>query len=379
VLITAVMLIFTVGTQLSTTHGNPSVLIKFGRPESHYIHPPAGAPISPTIGYDGQLYWLQATDPLLRNPATRAELTRGWSAYHDQRPAYSMLAWLVALGHRAWLPWSLLVVNFACVLALAAAFSAHCRRRGWNPWWTLAIGLTPGLVLPVIADLSDAMATACLLAGLICWDRGRSWWTAALLAVAGLTREPMILAAPAIAAETTWWAWQARGSLTAVRGVLARAWPAVAIPIAAFIGWRLYVASLAPAAASPTLAAAGHSGLTPALPHFGFDNFLQAARAAIDQGPALRATWILTYLGLTVAAMLWGLVLLVRNRTAPVIVIPLLSLTLGFTFLGDQWALTRYTAPVFAALLLAGLKHRSRVALGLCAGAAMMTLLLPML
>jgi hypothetical protein len=378
VLIVALVLAFMVGTQLSSAHGNPATLVKFGRPESHYIHPPAGAPISSTIGYDGQIYWLQATDPLLRNPATRAELARGWSAYHLQRPAYPLLAWVFAGGQRSLLPWSLLLVNVAFVLGLTAAFSAYCRRRGWSPWWALAVGLTPGVLLPVLADLSDAMATACLIAGLICWERGRTWASAGLLAVAALTREPMILAVPAIAAEATWQGWKARSSLHSLRAVAARAWPVLTVPIAAFIGWRLYIRSLSAATLHSVVSpGSGIGSAGSILPHFGV--FADAARQALHSGPPLRAAWILTYLGLTVAAMLWGVVMLVRGRTATAVLVPLLSLTLGFTFLGDQWALTRYTAPIFLVLLLVGLERRSRVALALCAGAATMTFLLPML
>jgi hypothetical protein len=349
-------------------------LVKFGRPESHYIHPPAGAPISSTIGYDGQIYWLQATDPLLRNPATRAELARGWSAYHLQRPAYPLLAWVFAGGQRSLLPWSLLLVNVAFVLGLTAAFSVYCRRRGWSPWWALAVGLTPGVLLPVLADLSDAMATACLIAGLICWERGRTWASAGLLAVAALTREPMILAVLAIAAESAWLGWKARGSLRSVRAVAGRAWPVLTVPIAAFVGWRVYVRTLSPETLHSVISTGSSTSL---LPHF--SPFVYAVQQALDTGPALHSAWILTYLGLTIGAMLWSVVLLVRGRTAATVLAPLLSLTLGYTFLGDQWALTRYTAPIFLVLLLVGLERRSRVALALCAGAATMTFLLPML
>jgi hypothetical protein len=376
VLITAGVLFFMVGVQLSAAHGNPSTFVKFGRPESRYLHPPAGAPISSTIGYDGQIYWLQATDPLLRNPATLADFARGWGAYHLQRPVYPALAWLLAGGRRALLPWSLLAINVACVLAITAAFAVYCRRRGWNPWWALAVGLAPGVLLPVLADLSDVLATSLLLAGMICWERGRSWWSALLLAAAALTREPMILAVPAIAAETSWRAWQARGHRPQLGALAARAWPAIVVPLLAFFGWRAYVSTLHSATVRGHSVAVVTGSTTTVVPHFA--NFVQAARSAIDGG-ALRASWILAYLGLTAAAMLWSVAMLARGRSAAAFLAPLLSLTLGFTFLGDQWALTRYTAPLFCMLLLVGLERRSRVSLALSAGAAVMTLLLPML
>jgi hypothetical protein len=44
---------------------------------------------------------------------------------------------------------------------------------------------------------------------------------------------------------------------------------------------------------------------------------------------------------------------------------------------GDQWGDTRYSAPLFGAVLIAGLDMRSRRAQLICALAAAMTLFLP--
>jgi hypothetical protein len=66
VLITALVYVAFIGAQLDSAHGNPAILIHFGRVFTAVTHPPAGDPIVAAKGYDGQLYWLQAQDPLQR-------------------------------------------------------------------------------------------------------------------------------------------------------------------------------------------------------------------------------------------------------------------------------------------------------------------------
>ena len=368
------MLALMIGSQLSRAHGNPLVFVQFGRLNIGHTHPPAGSPIVPSLGYDGQMYWLQAVDPLLLHRSTVAGVLGTSPGYHFQRPAYPALSWLLAGGQRSLVPWSMLAINVLGILGLTVGFSVYARRRGWNPAWALAIGFMPGFLTPVLRDLSDVLATACMFGGLLLWERGRSWSTGALLAVAALSREPMILAAIAIAVDITGRCWRARGRPAEVRTVLVRAWPAVVLPVIAFIGWRYYLGALH----IPTAAGTLSTGTSPAV-FPPFNDFLVAARAVLHQGSVTRAVWVLTYLGLTAAGIVCGLTLLRRGTAAVIVLGPLFGVVLSVIFLSDQWALTRYTAPMFLALLLAGLEYRSRAALAICASAAVMTLLMPMI
>jgi hypothetical protein len=370
VLVVALVLAAFVASDLSIYKGDPAGFVVFGRQQAAHTHPPAGAPVQSAAGYDGQLYWLQANDPLLLDRSTIDGLSAGWPGYHLQRPAYPALAYVLATGQRSAIPWTMLAINVFSVLAITAAFAVYARRRGWSPAWACVVGLMPGLLLPTLRDLSDVLATACMFGGLLLWTRERRWGTAGLLAVAALAREPMALAVVAVAADAAGRCWHARRRPADVRRVLAHAWPAVVVPAVAFIGWQLYTHTLH----APAAAAAAH----PLLPPFR-DFVFELQRAAHLRAP-LASAWEIAYLSLTAAAVVASLLLALSRRgsPAPRIAAALFALTLGVVVLGDQWGLTRYAAPMFLVLLLIGLEQRSRVVLGLCVAGSAMTLLAPM-
>jgi hypothetical protein len=377
VLITALIYLAILGPQLSGAHGNPDVFIQFGRLLKTTIHAPAGAPIGPGWGYDGQLYWLQAADPLLRHPSTIAGLAQVSPAYSLQRVAYPAFAWLLAAGRDSELGWSLLAVNLLAVLGLTAAFSVYARGRAWNPAWALVIGLSPGLLLATSRDLSDVLAATCMMGGLMCWRSQHPWRAAALLTVSVLSREPMALVVAAVGIELAVRCVRALPSWTQAAALLRRGLPVVVIPTAAYLAWRAYASGLP--LPHPHGAGASAASITdrPLFPPF--NDFWVAARAAIQHGPG-PAAFVLPYLALTAAAVVVSVGLLRRGPSAPVVTAVLYGcLVLPVIFLTDQLALTRYTMPLFLALLLAGLEQRSRPALAICAGSTAMLALLPLI
>jgi hypothetical protein len=375
VVITALVYLAVLGTALNGAHGNPDVFVQFGRLLQATTHVPAGTPMVPRWGYDGQLYWLQAADPLLRHPSTIAGLARISPAYSLQRVAYPALAWLLAAGRDSELGWSLLVVNLLAVLGLTAAFSVYARRRGWNPAWALVIGLSPGLLLATSRDLSDVLATTCMLGGLMCWRSDRPWRAAVLLTISVLSREPMALVVAAVGVELTARCARALPSWTQAGMILRRGLPAVVIPAAAFLAWRAYATGLPlPHGGGASVASGADTPLFPP-----FNDVRVAAQAAIHGAPG-PAAFILPYLALTAAAVVCSVGLLRRGLSATVVAAVLYGcLVLPVIFLTDQLALTRYTMPLFLLLLLAGLEQRSRPALAICAGSTAMLALLPLL
>jgi hypothetical protein len=120
VLVVAVVLGLLIGSRLSFYHGDPAGFVLFGQRFLQYTHPPAGAPVNSPYGYDGQFYWIQATDPLLLRHATLVNLQATAPGYHLQRAAYPALAYALALGQRGALPWTLLSVNVFAVLGITA-------------------------------------------------------------------------------------------------------------------------------------------------------------------------------------------------------------------------------------------------------------------
>ena len=366
-LATAVVLAILIGGQLEAHHGNPAAFVVFGRNAIDATRPPPGAPIANASGYDGQFYWLLANDPLLLHRFTIDGLTAWWPGYHFQRVAYPALSWLASGGgQRSVLPWTMLAINVLAILALTAGFTVYARRRGWNPAWAFVVGLMPGLLMPALRDLSDVLSTTCMFGGLLFWQRGRPWWTALLLGLAALSREPMALAVGAIGVDIAGRCRAARGERGAVLDVLRHSWPAVVMPAAAFLGWQLYIHTLH----APSAAATGLPLFPP------FNDFVVEIRRVLHQDSPLQACWELAYIALTVAGIVVAFSLLRRGTSAPVVMGPLVALYLPVVAFGDQWGLTRYTAPLFLVLLLAGLEQRSRAALTISAAAAGLTALI---
>ena len=72
VLVTAVVLLALVGARLVQYDRDPTGFVQFGRAAAPAVMPPAGARIESEIGYDGQFFYVQAVDPLLRDRARAA-------------------------------------------------------------------------------------------------------------------------------------------------------------------------------------------------------------------------------------------------------------------------------------------------------------------
>jgi hypothetical protein len=366
VLIVAAVLGLTLWVQLSHAGGNLTAFVLFGRSFSGAIHPPAGAIVHTTIGYDGQFFYAQALDPLLLHTATVHALSAAGAAFRMQRMAYPLLSYILAGGQASAVPFTLVAVNVLILLGLAGAFATYAAHRGFSTMWALVLALMPGMVLPVFRDLSDPLATTALLAGIVWWRDQRRWPAALALSVAVLTREVMIVAVLGATAETAVRAWRARGHRDGARAVARQAWPMIAVPLAAFFAWQLYVAA--------------RNGGLPGDANLGLPlvNLVQEARWSVAAGPPLYAAWDIVYLGLTVAAVGAALVSLRRRLTVTSAAAGAVALATLIPAFGDVWSDTRLTAPLFGLLLIDGLQRRNRPALAISAAAASMTVLLPL-
>jgi hypothetical protein len=374
-LLTALVYGVVIGGLIASAHGDPAVLITFGHRYLASTRPPPGAPVVAGRGYDGQLYWLWAHDPLLRHPATIARIAATQPAYSLQRVAYPALAWLLAAGRDGALPWTLLIVNLLAVLGLTAGFGVYAQRRGWNPAWALVIGLSPGLLVATSLDLSDVLGATCMLGGLLALGADRAWWAGLLLAVAALSREPMLLAVPAVALELGWRAARALPDRAGAVRLLRRGSPAALLPALAFFGWRAYAMSRplphVGSRAAPSLAD------TPVLPPF---RGLATALVHTVRAPDSATAFIVPYVVIVALGILAAVWLLRRGPSAPALVAALYGLlVIPALDFADHVELVRYTMPMVLALLLAGLEQRSRMALGVCAAATAMITLLPLL
>lgn len=377
VAIVALVLALLIGQALSMNGGSVLGLIEFGRHYLAYTHPPAGVPGFSPDGYDGQFYWIQAGDPLLLHAGTLARL----SATHPdfmQRLAYPAFAFLLAGGQRAVLPYTMLAVNVLAVLGITWAVAAYARDRGRSPMWALAVGLTPGLLMPVLRDLTDPLATCAMLGGLLAWEQGRRWWAAALLATAALAREPMVVALVAVGVDAAadWWRTRdAAGWAHAMRQAAVRAWPVLVVPAVLFVAWQAYLrVRYVPGA---TVAAPAQLTGTWAFPPFA--GLIGEPHLASQLEPAHIVGWNMAYVALLLVGGATALQLLRRDvHTMSVAAALMLGVLAVIPRIDSAWPLTRYGAPLLVTLLVAGLRLRSRSAVAIPVAAAVLSLWLPL-
>ena len=114
----------------------------------------------------------------------------------------------------------------------------------------------------------------------------------------------------------------------------------VLIPALAFVGWQIYID-----ARFGTNVLKSSPGLRPP-----FANVVDEVRRSLHQDSPAGAAWDIAYL---------------------------LGLIFILLLLGDEWGDSRFGAPLFITLLLAGLEQRDRLALRICVLAAALTALIP--
>lgn len=359
--VVAVLFGVVIGNRLTTYQGNATGFILIGSHFRHDVHAPRGARVGSPFGYDGQFFYLQATDPLVLHDRTLRGFERAGQVFRLQRMAYPTLAYVAAAGQRGAIPWSMLAVNIAVVLLATGGFAVYARQRGWSGWWALLVGLLAGFLSGTVRDLSDPLAVASVLGGLIAWQSHRRWAAAGLLSVAALAREPMMLAVVGIVAEAVYSWWRAR------RITLADLWPVVVVPVGVFILWQLYIDARYGGNAASTSGAF----LPP------FQGVVDEVRHALDDPFRRDTVWDLAFLALMMLGVLASIRLAWRERTAPAFAALLFGLSLLVLKFGDPWSYSRLSAPMFAALVVPGLVRRDRPALAISIAGAVLTLAMP--
>jgi len=156
------------------------------------------------LGYDGQFFYYIALDPTPAQAALHLDIP----AYRYQRILYPLLARLLALAQPAFIPWTLVMVNWVAQVVGTALLERGLVQKGVSRWYALTYGLWFGLVAAVRLDLAEPLCYALVVAAWWAYDRERRGWAAVLLGLALFTKETAIffLAAYLLAAlfERRW-------------------------------------------------------------------------------------------------------------------------------------------------------------------------------
>ncbi|HEV2952888.1 MAG TPA: hypothetical protein VG015_02210 [Candidatus Dormibacteraeota bacterium] len=107
---------------------------------------------TPGRGYDGQFNFVIAQDPFLTSPDTSHSLD---NTLRYRRILYPLLTWMFSLGHRVWVPTTLVAVNLAASIGLVAVLARQAVRMSANPWWSLSVAIYSGVWTGIIGDLTE--------------------------------------------------------------------------------------------------------------------------------------------------------------------------------------------------------------------------------
>lgn len=217
---------------LSDVDWDATIFVAFGEeatPTREYAEERLGdVYLRPEQGHDGKFFFVQANDPWLLDPEENADaLDR--PLYRSQRMFYPMLAGGAGLFGPETIVWAMLIVNMLGMGVGTWVVSQIAMDMGGSPWWGLTFALNLGFISEVLIGGAGVVAAAAAFGAVLMFMRGWVLAGVALLAIAALSREAMLIAA----AGTALWLWVHASRKTAVLAALA--------PGLAVIAWASYL------------------------------------------------------------------------------------------------------------------------------------------
>ena len=171
---------------------------------------------------------MQSHDPLLLSPEQNA-VVLDRPLYRSQRMLYPLLAGGFGLLTSSQIIWGMLVVNLLAIAGGTFATSIIAQRMGGSAWWGLAFAFNIGLISELNISGAGVVAAAFAFGAVAAYLGGREGWAVALLALACLSREVMLLVPLGIA----WWLWRDGRKRISIVSLL--------VPIATVASWALYL------------------------------------------------------------------------------------------------------------------------------------------
>ena len=219
--------------------------------------------VFPGNGYDGQFYYRLALDPANLH-RTAFGITMD-APFRVQRIGYPALAWLLSAGQHAWVPAALVAVNVLALGAVGLAGGMLARDAGRHALCGLLLAGYFGFAMSVGNDLTEPVAAACLLTGILACRRGRPVLAGIAFGYGALTRETVLIV-PLALGLTRVISWARRAARP---GLADLAW---GLPAVGFAFWQLM---LGVATGRFVLLASAAGNSSPGLP---FSQFTAAIR-----------------------------------------------------------------------------------------------------
>jgi len=179
--------------------------------------------INAFLGGDGNKYRIVAENPFGRSQVY-------WDMpYRYQRVLVPAAVHLLSLGRPAAIPFVMVGLNLAAILAGTALLGGVLARRAVSPWWALVYGFAPGLLRSVTAGHLEPVGNLLLLGALTAWLAGRRRLLWVLLAVLALVKEVYLLFPAAFVLSEM------------LRGTPVRLWWRWTLLVVPFLAWEGYV------------------------------------------------------------------------------------------------------------------------------------------
>ena len=254
-----------------------------------FVHPGASTDLpvhTGTNGYDGQFYYRLALNPLTHQ-ATAFHITLDNPPYRQQRIGLPATAWAVREALRAPTSLALVLVNVVALVVVGWAGATWARKYGHSAWWGVALAASPALVMALARDLTEPLATAALVVGLLSWTRGRFWLASIAFTAAVLCRETVLVV---LLGMGVWCLVHLlRGRDRASRRTSVAQLVALCVPAAVEVGWQLHVREVW-GGKLPTLSGNGQVGFSLLKPIHSF--FFSASGIGLSHQGILDAIWL---------------------------------------------------------------------------------------
>jgi hypothetical protein len=294
------------------------------------------------VGYDGQFYFFLAADPAHAHDY----LDSPGIVY--SRIVYPMAARALSLGDIRAIPYAMILLNLAAVIAGTLFVAIWLRRHRLPPAYALLYGLFPGLIFACFRDLTEPLAYALVAGAVLLFDRSTSWRlavSATVFAIAALTREttlvfPAVLTLSLLLGRGETGSWGLRAGRAWLRAASFGA--GVLVPL---LAWRLFLSFWLGGA--PTQESAG--GLSALVPFHGLAAWWPWSRmhvlilVSVVLPSLLSLAIVVAALRHKMTAYLW---IVVANIVAFVVFLP-------YVVYVDYFAAGRAAIGVVLALLLA--------------------------